>query len=286
VVRAPARKLRPRDAAGSGGKPRARERPPVGRERAPGDGAVPAASAGDRATATAARDAAEAIGRFLDALVPSGERDGASLEGTPERVAEAWLQDLLDGYRQNPAAILAEAMPSAGEDLVAVTGIDFHSVCPHHLLPSRGLAHVAYVPGDKVVGFGQIARLVDCFAHRLVLEEDLARHVAESLVSLLGARGAACILDAEQACLTMRGERRRGARTHVQCFLGILDSDVRLQARLLALVAGGKPEPEELRSRADAAHSPAGVRRRGARRIADREGGRSASPAGRQERKR
>jgi GTP cyclohydrolase IA len=105
-------------------------------------------------------------------------------------------------------------MAAKGRDLVAVTGIDFHSMCPHHLLPSRGVAHVAYVPGRSVVGFGQIARLVDCFAHRLILEEDLARSVAQALVRHLGARGAAVVLDAEQACLTVRGERRRRARAH------------------------------------------------------------------------
>ncbi len=179
---------------------------------------------------------AEAVARFLDALLPGGERHAAGLAGTPERVAEAWIEDLLDGYRRDPVAILADAMPSRGRDLVAITGIDFHSVCPHHLLPSRGVAHVAYLPGGKVAGFGQIVRLLDCFAHRLVLEEDLARQVAEALVSHLGARGAACILDAEQACLTMRGERRRAARAHVQCFEGALDTDARLQGRFLELV--------------------------------------------------
>ena len=182
------------------------------------------------------RAVAEAVARFLDALLPEEERHADGLPGTPERVAESWIEDLLDGYRRDPVAILADAMPSRGRDLVAVTGIDFHSVCPHHLLPSRGVAHVAYVPGGKVAGFGQIARLLDCFAHRLVLEEDLARQVAETLVSHLGARGAACILDAEQACLTMRGERRRAARAHVQCFVGALDTDARLQGRFLALV--------------------------------------------------
>ena len=145
------------------------------------------------------------------------------------------MDDLLDGYGQDPAAILGETIPSRGRDLVAVTGIDFHSMCPHHLLPSRGLAHVAYVPGGKVVGFGQLARLVDCFAHRLVLEEDLARQIAEALVTHLGARGAACILDAEQTCLSVRGERRPRARAHAQCFLGALESDVRLQRRFLQM---------------------------------------------------
>ena len=201
------------------------------------------------AAAPARQAAAGAVARLLDAVVPPDERGAPDLAGTPDRVAEAWLEDLLDGYRQDPAAILAEAMPARGKDLVAVTGIDFHSMCPHHLLPSRGVAHVAYVPGGKVVGFGQLARLVDCFAHRLVLEEDLARQVAEALVRELGARGAACLLDAEQTCLSVRGEQRRAARAHAQCFLGALDADAPLQRRFLALVgeASRKRRPEARR---------------------------------------
>jgi GTP cyclohydrolase I len=176
------------------------------------------------------------VSRFLDAVVPPAERASADLAATPERVADAWLGDLVDGYQLDPAAVLQETMPAGGKGLVAVTGIDFHSMCPHHLLPSRGVAHVGYVPGGKVVGFGQLARLVDCFAHRLVLEEDLARHVCEALVRHLGARGAACVLDAEQACLTVRGERRRGARAHAQCFTGVLATDARVQDRFLSLL--------------------------------------------------
>jgi GTP cyclohydrolase I len=122
---------------------------------------------------------------------------------------------------------------------VAVTGIDFHSICPHHLLPSRGLAHVAYVPGGRVVGFGQLARLVDALAHRLVLEEDLARQVAEALMVHAGARGAACILEAEQMCLSVRGERRPRARAHAQFFAGVMAGDGPLARRFLATVARG-----------------------------------------------
>ena len=134
-------------------------------------------------------------------------------------------------------------MPSTGRELVAVTGIDFHSVCPHHLLPSRGLAHVAYVPGGRVVGFGQLARLVDALAHRLVLEEDLARQVAEALMVHAGARGAACVLEAEQMCLSVRGERRPRARAHAQCFAGVMAEDGALARRFLAAVARGTPAP-------------------------------------------
>ncbi len=186
----------------------------------------------------AAGPAAEAVARFLDALgLPPEVRGAADLVDTPRRVAEAWLADIVDGYGKDPGEILAEAISSASRDLVAVTGIDFHSICPHHLLPSHGVAHVAYLPGGKVVGFGQIVRLVDALAHRLVLEEDLARQIADALVDHVGARGAACVLDAEQLCLTVRGEKRPGARAHAEAFAGALARDGDARRRFLSLVA-------------------------------------------------
>jgi GTP cyclohydrolase I len=210
----------------------------AGAGRAVRAGAGRAAEAGRRAGPPPPAALARAVEDVREALgLPPEVRRGADLRGTPERVAEAWKQDLLDGYGRDPAALLAETMPSPGRELVAVTAIDFHSVCPHHLLPSRGLAHLAYVPGGRVVGFGQLARLVDCLAHRLVLQEDLARHVVEALMEHLGARGAACLLEAEQMCLSVRGEKRARARAHAQCFAGVLESDGALQRRFLAAVA-------------------------------------------------
>jgi GTP cyclohydrolase IA len=182
--------------------------------------------------------AAEAVARFLESLVPEEALREADVRGTPRRVAEAFRDDLLDGYRCDPRSILRGAIPHDGHDLVAVTGIDFHAVCPHHLLPYRGTACIAYVPGGRVLGFGVLARLLDCFAHRLVIQEVLARQVADALVDGLGARGAACVLDAEQMCLTVRGERRREARTHSQAFAGEMDGDPAWERRVLRLAAG------------------------------------------------
>jgi GTP cyclohydrolase I len=182
--------------------------------------------------------AEEAVARFLDALgLPPEVRGAADLADTPRRVAEAWLEDLADGYARDPAEILAGGLPSAGRDLVAVTGIDYHSVCPHHLLPSRGVAHVAYVPGGKVVGFGQIVKLVDALAHRLVLEEDLARQIADALVRHVGARGAACVLEAEQLCMTVRGEKRARAKAHAEAWVGVLARDGAARRRFHDMVA-------------------------------------------------
>ncbi|MGB8932778.1 MAG: GTP cyclohydrolase I [Anaeromyxobacteraceae bacterium] len=196
-----------------------------------------AASRTSRPTDASPEAAARAISDFLDAMgLPPDVRRSTALALTPRRVTEAWLGDLLDGYRRDPAVILSDAIPSRKRDLVAVTGIDFHSICPHHLLPSRGVAHVAYVPGKRIAGFGQIVRLVDALAHRFVLQEDLARSVADALVRHLGARGAACILDAEQLCMTVRGGRRPHARAHADAFVGVMARDERLQRRFLRLL--------------------------------------------------
>lgn len=200
--------------------------------------------------------AAAAVDRFLDALgLPDAVRRSASLSSTPERVAEAWLDDLVDGYRIDPVQVLAEGAPTTSRDLVAVTGIEFHSVCPHHLLPSRGVAHVGYLPGGRLVGFGQIVRLVDALAHRLVLQEDLTRQIAQALVEHLGARGAGCILEAEHLCLTVRGERRARARAHSEAFAGALAREAAPRRRFLAAVG-----------RASAAGTASGKRRRRGRR--------------------
>ena len=185
-----------------------------------------------------ARAAARAVEAFLESLVPPAALRQGDLKGTPRRVAEAFRDDLLDGYRCDPASILRGAIPHAGHDLVAVTGIDFHAVCPHHLLPYRGTACIAYVPAGRVLGFGVLARLLDCFAHRLVIQEVLARQVVDALVDELGARGAACVLDAEQMCLTMRGERRRQARTHSHAFGGAMDGNPAWERRILRLAGG------------------------------------------------
>jgi GTP cyclohydrolase IA len=187
-----------------------------------------------------AKGAAAAVARFLAEVVPEKDLRRADVKGTPLRVAEAFRDDLLDGYGQDPARILGQAMEVSGRDLVALAGIDFHAVCPHHLLPYRGTACVAYVPAGRVVGFGVLARLVDCFAHRLVIQEVLARQVADALVEHLGASGAACVLDAEQMCLTVRGERRRQARAHAQAFAGSMARSAAWQRRVLA-IAGGEP---------------------------------------------
>lgn len=182
----------------------------------------------------------KAVRDFLAAAGLDPDKD-PDLEQTPALVARAWTEELLDGYRVQPNDVLADRIPaprSKARELVIVTGMPYESVCPHHLLPYRGLAHVAYSPGGCIVGFGQIGRLLDCLSHRLVLQEELARQIARALTDELDAHGAGVILEAEQSCLTLRGGRRAGAKTIAEAYTGVMAEDAELRGRLLAAVQG------------------------------------------------
>ena len=190
---------------------------------------------------------AAAIAAFLEA---AGLDLAGDLVRTPGRVAKAWSEDFLDGYGCDPVAALGELHPAPDAGLVCVTGLDFHSSCPHHLLPYRGLAHVAYLPcagaRAQVVGFSRLAELVDVLSHRLVLQETLARSIAETLQLGTGARGAGCVLEAEQVCLTCRAQSRSRARVTASAFTGTFSTDGSLSQRLYAAIAAGLVAPREL----------------------------------------
>src|SRR5262249_37209252 len=150
-------------------------------------------------------------------------------------VARAWREDFLDGYARDPADLLGRTTPFArkgARELVVVTHLRFHSVCPHHLLPWEGVAHLAYVPSQRVVGFGRLAAVLECLAHRAVLQETLAREVAKTLYRALPSRGAACVLEGRQPCLSLRGKRPHEARTHAEAYEGVLRRDSGLRREL------------------------------------------------------
>ncbi len=145
---------------------------------------------------------------------------------TPVNTAQMWLDEILDGYNWSPDKILSGGtLAASNTGLVVVRDMFFHSTCPHHLLPYHGIAHVGYVPGDRIVGLSKIARLVDCFAHRLILQEEMGQSVADALVTHLGAKGAACVLDTEQLCMVIRGVRKQGARAVTVSYAGTLSED-------------------------------------------------------------
>lgn len=161
---------------------------------------------------------------FLRAIGAPLDSD-PELIGTPDRVASAFTEELLSGYDASPEEILSETVASRATGLVVVTDIATATVCPHHLLPATGVAHVAYLPGERVVGLGALGKLVDCFSRRLALQEDIAANVADALMQHLGARGAACTLDLAPTCMTVRGERRHSSRASTMALRGLIEAD-------------------------------------------------------------
>jgi GTP cyclohydrolase I len=169
--------------------------------------------------------AARAIHDFLKALGFDPEQY-PDLAETPQRVTEAFTDDLLSGHRVDIAELLAKgscaAPASAKSGPVAVSEISVATVCPHHLLPALGVAHVVYLPGASLLGIGTVTALVDAFARRLTLQEAIGENVVAALIEHAGARGAYCELVLEHSCLRARGERQTGALVRSSARAGAL----------------------------------------------------------------
>lgn len=201
----------------------------------PAHPAIPRPDAGDfgvpqrRAFDRAAFD--RAVTALLEACgVPP---EGAHMGRTPERVGALWERRLLGGYGVDPAAALGEGFEDHGRDMVIVRGIAVHGVCPHHLVPFRGVAHVAYMPGGRLHGFSRIAKMVDAIGHRFTYQEWMTRDIARALMSYGRARGAACVIDAEQLCLLLGEDRRGDERVRTQAFTGCFGDDAGLRQEFL-----------------------------------------------------
>lgn len=158
--------------------------------------------------------AEKAIADFLAALGhdPSVTPE---LARTPELVTEAFERELLAGYQIDVPGLLATESgklgPHDAHGVVVLQGVHVATLCPHHLLPGIGTATVAYLPGDRVVGIGALARTVDAFARRLTLQETLGAAVVRALLDHAGARGAYCRVELSHACLSARGARETQA---------------------------------------------------------------------------
>lgn len=182
--------------------------------------------------------AAAAIHAFLDALGvdPSGE-----LAGTPERVAAAWIDELLGGLDRDATALLRDGSLDLGEGphaVVSVSGIAVSTICPHHLLPSHGFAEIAYLPSRRAAGLGAIAEAADALARRPTLQETLTADLANAVLEGLSARGAACRLELSHTCFIARGERQASSAVRTLSLAGsFLGADRELA---LAAMRGGR----------------------------------------------
>lgn len=179
-------------------------------------------------------NAARAEAAVADLLTALG-RDITSehLADTPRRVAASLIELL------TPREFAMTTFPNDEryEELVIVRDIPFHSLCEHHMLPFRGVAHVGYVPGDRLVGLSKLARVVETFARDLQVQERLTQQVCNYLTEQLSPKGVGVVLEAEHLCMTMRGAQAAGSTTTTTAFTGVLANDtaMRRQFRL----AGG-----------------------------------------------
>ena len=182
-------------------------------------------------------DAAAFEQAVIDLLKASGVSPSEPHMGrTAQRVRELWQRRLLGGYDMDPAAALGEGFADARRDMVVIRGIGVHGVCPHHLVPFRGVAHVAYLPGGRLHGFGRIARMVDAIGHRFTYQEWMTRDIADALVKHGHAAGAACVVEAEQLCLLLGEDRRGDERVVTQAFAGAFETSDQLRNEFLRAI--------------------------------------------------
>jgi GTP cyclohydrolase I len=175
-----------------------------------------------RAARHAAADLLTALGVDLDA---EGLRD------TPRRIADAYAE-LLTPTEFNPTTF-----PNDGgyDELVVATGIPFHSLCEHHVLPFVGVAHVGYLPGERIIGLSKLARVVERFARGLQVQERLTTQVAGWLDEELRPRGVGVVIEAEHLCMSLRGVQKPGARTVTSALHGLVRDDSRTREEFLSL---------------------------------------------------
>jgi GTP cyclohydrolase I len=179
---------------------------------------------------------AQAYRDLLEAIGENPRRQG--LVRTPERAARA-LEFVTQGYRQSPEEIVNDAIfDSDASEIILVKDIELYSLCEHHLLPFLGRAHVAYIPNGKVIGLSKVARIVDVFARRLQIQENLTTQIADALMSALNPTGVAVVIEAKHLCMMMRGVEKQNSVMKTSCLLGTFKDDARTRSEFLSLLTG------------------------------------------------
>jgi GTP cyclohydrolase I len=170
----------------------------------------------------AAHDLLRAVGADLDAQ---------ALEETPRRVADAYAELL------TPRPFRATTFPNEDgyDELIVARAIPFHSLCMHHLLPFHGVAHIAYLPGERIIGLSKLGRVVEFFSRDLQIQERLTTQVADWLERELEPKGVGVVLEAEHLCMSLRGVQKLGAKTVTSALRGLVRDDPRTRQEFLAL---------------------------------------------------
>jgi GTP cyclohydrolase I len=176
----------------------------------------------------------KAVTKVLELLGEDPKREG--LQKTPSRVAKAW-GFLTEGYQEDPEAILNQALfTSSNDEMVVVRDIEFYSTCEHHMLPIIGRVHVAYIPDGKVVGLSKIPRIVNVFARRLQIQEQMTEQIADAIASSINPNGVAVVVHARHMCMEMRGVQKINSTTVSSALRGLFKSDQRTRSEFYNII--------------------------------------------------
>ena len=181
-------------------------------------------------------EAEQAFVKIIKYIGEDPTREG--LLSTPKRLVKAF-KEYFKGYNEDPEKILAKTFGDVEgyDDMVVQKNISLQSHCEHHMAPIIGVAHVAYIPGERVVGLSKLARVVEVFSKRLQTQERLTMQIAKTLMKALDAKGVAVSIDATHQCMTMRGIKKEQASTVTNYYLGKFKEDLSYQNRYLRFIA-------------------------------------------------
>jgi len=176
---------------------------------------------------------ARAVREILEAVGEDPSREG--IKATPWRVARMY-GELLAGMHEDPKEHISSVFSEDYNEVVLLRDIPFFSICEHHLMPFIGSAHVAYMPDGKILGVSKLARIVDCFAKRLQVQERLAQQIADFLMDSLKPRGVAVVLEASHSCMTIRGIKKPGSVMVTSALRGLFLKDPKSRSEVLGLI--------------------------------------------------
>lgn len=180
-------------------------------------------------------DIKETIIKQLEYIGDNPEREG--LRDTPKRIVNAW-DELFSGYKQSPLDVITTFDSGGYDQIILLKDIELFSMCEHHMLPFFGKAHVAYIPGKRIVGISKLARLVDIYARRLQIQERIGEQVTEALMTYLNPRGAACIIEAVHMCMRMRGVSKQKSVMSTSSLRGAFFTNAGARIELMGLIKG------------------------------------------------
>lgn len=180
---------------------------------------------------------ADPLGEAFETIVSAvDDVNRPGLAGTPGRAARAF-EFLTRGYQQTLAEVVNNALfPSSSSEMVMVSNIELYSLCEHHLLPFTGKCHAAYIPNGKVLGLSKVARIVDMFARRLQIQEDLTTQIADAIAEVTGASDVGVVIEARHLCMMMRGVEKQNSSMKTSAMLGAFRDNPATRAEFLSLL--------------------------------------------------